>query len=89
MARPKARPTGSRSFGSSAPPWSEGSAASLANDAHELLPASRLVIVGGLDPHGGPGPQGEGITYLRKPFRIAEFASAVGRSPEAKAPGPA
>ena len=59
----------------------EGSAAALLQAAHALLPASRLVVVGPLDPQGGAPTRGERITYLRKPFRIAEFAQAIGREP--------
>jgi DNA-binding NarL/FixJ family response regulator len=59
----------------------EGSAAALIQAAHALLPAARLVVVGPLDPQGGPAPQAESITYLHKPFRIAEFAQAIGREP--------
>jgi DNA-binding NarL/FixJ family response regulator len=57
----------------------EGSAATLVQTAHALLPTARVVVVGSLDPQGGAAPHGERITYLRKPFRIAEFAHAIGR----------
>jgi hypothetical protein len=57
--------------------------------AHNLLPTSRIVVVGRLDPQGGPALQDPGITYLRKPFRIAEFALAVGRKDERAPSGPA
>jgi response regulator RpfG family c-di-GMP phosphodiesterase len=59
----------------------EGSAATLIQAAHSLLPASRLVVVGTVDPQGGPTPRADSIAYLRKPFRIAEFVQAIGRNP--------
>jgi DNA-binding NarL/FixJ family response regulator len=62
----------------------EGGPAALLQSASELLPECRLVVVGALDPHGAPAPQGPMITYLRKPFRIAEFAQAIGRNAPTK-----
>ena len=62
---------------------SEGSAVALIQATHTFLPTSRIVVVGTVDPQGGPVPKADSITYLRKPFRIAEFALAIGREPPA------
>jgi len=57
----------------------EGSASALLQAARTLLPGARLVVIGAMDPQSGPAPLEAGIVYLRKPFRIAEFAAAIGR----------
>ncbi|MCI4354773.1 MAG: hypothetical protein L3K06_05345 [Thermoplasmata archaeon] len=57
----------------------EGSALSLLHGIREFLPRSRLVVIGALDREGGPVPDGTADALLKKPFRIAEFAKAIGR----------
>ena len=57
----------------------EGSALALLHGVRELLPRSRLVVIGSLDREGGALPDGTADAHLKKPFRIAEFAHAIGR----------
>ena len=55
----------------------EGSASALVRQAIEFLPNVRLVVIGAFDPHGEPPPPASVVTYLGRPFRIAEFARAI------------
>jgi len=61
----------------------EGSAAALLQAAHALLPASRLVVVGPLDPQGGAptGASGSPTSVSRSGSRSSPRRSAANRRP--------
>ncbi len=66
---------------------SEGSATALLRGAREFLPRCRLVVIGTLDREGERPSESVADAVLRKPFRIAEFARAIGRDDGSAGPG--